>query len=71
MDLQEIKEAVESGRKVHWSNDSYVVIKHLIRYGEPEYLIKCLSNDHCIGLTWRDGVTMNGKPEDFFIGKES
>jgi len=24
--------------------------------------------ENWIGLTWQDGITMNGKPEDFFIG---
>ena len=68
MDLQEIKSAIDANKTVHWSNDSYVVIKHFPRYPDtPEYLIKCLSNGHCIGLTWRDGVTMNGKKEQFYI----
>jgi hypothetical protein len=38
--------------------------------GCDQWLIKCELNDHCIGLTWRDGVTMNGKPEDFFIPED-
>lgn len=68
MNLQEIKSAIDAGKTVNWSNDSYVVIKHFPRYPDtPEYLIKCLSNNHCIGLTWRDGVTMNGKEEQFYI----
>ncbi len=68
MNLQEIKSAIDADKIVHWANDSYVVIKHFPRYPDtPEYLIKCLSNDHCIGLTWRDGVTMNGKEEQFYI----
>jgi hypothetical protein len=62
MTLQEIKDALSAGRTVHWSNDIYEVICD--RNGE--YLIRCIVNDSCIGLTWRDGVTMNGKPEDFF-----
>jgi hypothetical protein len=24
-------------------------------------------NGHCIGLTHRDGVTMNGEPDEFFV----
>ncbi len=68
MNLQEIKSAIDADKTVHWANDSYVVIKHFPRYPDtPEYLIKCLSNDHCIGLTWKDGVTMNGKEEQFYI----
>jgi hypothetical protein len=26
-----------------------------------QYMIKSLSNNHCIGLTWDDGMTLNGK----------
>lgn len=62
MTLQEIKDAIAAGKTVHWSNDIYKVICD--RNGE--YLIKCIVNNNCIGLTWRDGVTMNGKPKDFF-----
>jgi hypothetical protein len=30
----------------------------------------CLSNSNAIGLTWLDGVTMNGEPDEFFIKQE-
>lgn len=63
MTLNEIKEAVEAGKTVHWASANYVVIKDRI----GQWLIKCVSNNSCIGLTWRDGVTMNGRPEEFFI----
>lgn len=33
-----------------------------------QWLIICDSNESCIGLTWQDGVTVNGKPDEFFIG---
>lgn len=62
MTLNEIKAAVDQGKTVCWSNEAYDVVK-----GGGQYLIVCLHNDHAIGLTWRDGVTMNGKPEEFFI----
>ena len=62
MNLEEIKQAIEQGKKVHWSNAGYEVIKDNI----GQYLIKCTSNNHCIGLTWQDNVTMNGKECDFF-----
>lgn len=62
MNLQEIKTAVESGRRVFWQNLGYEVIK-----GQHEWLIYCLINGSCIGLTWTDGVTLNGRPGDFFI----
>jgi hypothetical protein len=64
MTLQEIKQAIEDGENVHWSNLSYKVIKD--RKGQ--YLIKC--GTHCIGLTWADNTTLNGKEEDFFIHAE-
>ena len=58
----EIKQAVDQGKKVHWSNTGYAVIKDK----NNEYLIQHL-NGHCIWLTWRDGETINGNEEDFFI----
>ena len=63
MTLIEIKQAVEAGRTVHWASTGYVVIKDSI----GQWLIRCTYNGSCIGLTWRDGVTMNGRPEEFFI----
>lgn len=66
MTLDEIKAAVDAGKVVHWANRGYTVIKD--RFGE--YLI-AWRHGHAdasyIGLTWRDGVTMNGTPTQFFI----
>lgn len=62
MTLNEIKAAVDQGKTVCWSNEAYEVVK-----ARDEYLIVFIHNDHAIGLTWRDGVTMNGKPEEFFV----
>jgi hypothetical protein len=62
MNLEQIKHAIAQGNKVHWSNSAYDVIVDSV----GQYLIKCNLNDSCIGLTWRDGVTMNGKEDDFF-----
>ena len=61
MNLQEIKNAVLSGQKVCWSNPSYDVV-----FNGKEWMIKHASG-HCIGLTWTDDVTLNGKQEDFKI----
>jgi hypothetical protein len=61
MNVGEIKAAVEAGHTVCWSNPSYEVVKDSI----GQWLIKH-ANGHCIGLTWRDGVTLNGNEEDFF-----
>jgi hypothetical protein len=65
MTLNEIKEAVEGGKKVHWATTNYEVIKDAI----GQWLIWSKCNDHCIGLTHRDGVTVNGNGGEFFIGR--
>lgn len=63
MNLDEIRAAVERGETVHWANDGYTVHKD----GHGQWLIQCDWNLSCIGLTWNDGVTMNGRPEDFYV----
>ena len=65
MTLQEIQAAVMAGQTVHWASTLYVV-----KYASAidEFLIYCLSNDTFIGLTWQDGVTMNGSEDQFFVG---
>lgn len=65
MTAAEIKAAIDRGEKVYWSNPSYPVIKDKI----GQYLITHTGNGYCIGLTWQDGVTLNGKEKDFFIAK--
>jgi hypothetical protein len=62
MTLDEIKAAVNAGKTVHWTNLGYEVIKDQC----GRYLIVFTPSGYCIGLTHRDGVTMNGKPEEFF-----
>ncbi len=62
MTLEEIA-AIEAGKKVYWSNRNYQVVKDKI----GQWLIVCRMNNYCIGLTWADEVTMNGKPEDFHL----
>jgi len=64
MTLNEIKSAIADGYRVFWGNISYEVILDSV----GQYLIKCHINDHYIGLTHRDGVTMNGDESEFFIG---
>ena len=64
MTLEEIKSAVIAGKKVCWKSPIYEI------YHSPnidQWLIFCTANDSCIGLTHADGVTLNGKPEDFQI----
>jgi hypothetical protein len=63
MTLEEIKTNVNNGINVYWKNKGYKVIKD--KYNQ--YLIVYYPNNHAIGLTWNDGITMNGNEEDFFI----
>ena len=66
MNLEEIKRAVDNGLSVCWSNTNYDVLKN----NKGWYYVKCNRNNSINGLTWRDGVTMNGKECDFFINGE-
>jgi hypothetical protein len=61
MTLNEIKNALDNNENVYWANQGYQVIKDKIGH----YLIKHHSGN-CIGLTWLDGVTLNGDECDFF-----
>ncbi len=65
MNLPEIKKAIADGKTVHWATTGYQVICDKI----GQYLILCTSNGSCIGLTWADGITMNGKEDEFFIAE--
>ena len=64
MKLQEIKQAVNDGKTVCWKSEIYVVEREGT---EDYYQIHCTTNDNYMGLTWLDGKTMNGEPEEFFI----
>lgn len=68
MTLAEILRAVDEGLPVHWQTTGYVIERPT---GGGGCVIRSLSTGHCIGLTWADGVTLNGKEEDFFIGGET
>ena len=65
MTLQEIKTAVKAGKTVHWVNEGYIVAVN--KY--DNWFITFKANQSAIGLTWRDGVTMNGKESEFYIGE--
>lgn len=67
MTLEEIKTAVDNGQRVYQTHKGYEVIKDKL----GQYLITYKYNDYCIGLTWRDGVTLNGKEEEFFIEEQA
>jgi hypothetical protein len=62
MTLEQIKAAVQSGAKVHWMNAAYIVVCDSL----GQWLIKYRGDGGCIGLTHRDGVTMNGRPWQFY-----
>lgn len=66
MTIKQIKAAVDAGKTVQWCNPGYTVIKDEL----GQYLIHCSINDSYMGLTWKDGTTMNGSPEDFYITEE-
>jgi len=53
----EIKKAFEKGIKIYSDNDNYIVVKDRLN----QYLIECTINNYCIGLTWQDNKTLNGK----------
>lgn len=63
MNLGEIQAAVLAGKTVHWKTPAYQVVCDSV----GQWLIVCASTKGCWGLTWADGVTMNGKPEEFFV----
>jgi len=66
MNLSEIKQAIKDGKEVRWSNNGYKVYQDSI----GQYLITFMPNDYTIGLTWLDGVTLNGDEKDFYIKTE-
>lgn len=55
-DLAAIKSAVENGETVYADTKAYKVIKDKF----DQWFIVYTMSDYCIGLTWRDGVTLNG-----------
>ena len=60
-----IRRAVDAGYDIRWANDAYQVRKDK----NGQYLIVQADNDSYIGLTARDGVTLNGNPENFYVKK--
>ena len=64
MNLLEIQSAVLSGKMVHWKSGAYEVVHDKV----GQWLIVCRSTGGCWGLTWTDNTTVNGAPDDFFIG---
>ena len=65
MTLDEIKQAVSDGRTVHWCNPAYTV--KLDSIGQWLIAYEGVIGSNCIGLTWSDGTTVNGRPDEFYI----
>jgi hypothetical protein len=66
MTIDEIKAAVQAGKTVHWASRGYTVKQ----WSDGRFVIVCTLNGSAFGLTHLDGVTMNGKPSDFFVREE-
>ena len=64
MNAEQIKQAVDQGKAVHWKNDGYIVTK--ATKGD-DYYINFIPTGGIIGLTWMDGITLNGNESDFYI----
>ena len=60
MTLTEIKKAIADGQKVYCNNKSYEVKQ------DKNGNYNIIRGSYCIGLTWLNGITLNGKEEDFF-----
>lgn len=65
MNLEQIRAAQKLGLTVHWANEGYTVHDNSIvwAFGTPKA--------NSIGLTWSDGKTVNGQPDEFFVGRAS
>jgi hypothetical protein len=63
MNIKEIKDAINNGKKVYWHHKGYEVIKDNI----GQYLIHCNINDTYIGLYGHQEVpVLNGAEKDFY-----
>lgn len=62
MTLKEIKHAVDSGTTVHWSHVGYSVVRDKRR----QYHIVFTRTGNAIRLTHADGITLNGKEDEFY-----
>lgn len=67
MNLNQIKSAIASGKTVCWKSPIYLVMQDSV----GKYLVVCTQNMSAIGLTWLDGVTLNGNESDFYIHQEA
>ena len=70
MELAAIKSAVLAGDTVHWASSAYVVT-HAGDDADRGFSIVFTLNGSAVGLTWRDGVTMNGDAADFYVAGDN
>jgi hypothetical protein len=67
--INEVCEAVKAGRKVHWSNENYVVGVDMLGSWFIAYR-PWSKNPNYVGLFYVDGVTTDYNPEDFYIAEK-
>ena len=67
--IKAVCEAVKAGRKVHWSNENYVVGVDMLGSWYIAYR-PWSKNPNYVGLFWTDGVTTDYNPEDFYIAEK-
>jgi len=69
MNAQEIRDAIDAGKKVKWANDTYDVIKDNI----GKYLIVRQGTGYCIDLAGagKYAGVLNGAEDQFYIREEA
>lgn len=67
MNLREIKDALDRGDRVFVGSRLYEVVRDSL----GQHFIVCLANQYAIGLTHRDGVTLNESESSFFVDQQS
>lgn len=65
MTVDEIKAAVDAGKRVHWANEGYVVHKDSL----GQYRITFEPNGSTVGLTDRASTKTNGDSQLFFVSR--
>jgi len=64
MELEEIIGHIVAGGTIYWKSPLYKV-----EAWHTGMMIVCQTNGHALGLTWTDGVTLNGDEKDFYVGE--
>ena len=68
MKLERIKSAVNAGLQVYWTHPGYTVQADL-GAASGFSIVWALGSptENRIGLTWSDGIRLNGDPDDFYV----